>query len=442
MVGDLSLLAVPSASPVVRAPSKELHHGGLPLQGKRPQDPIQLCAQQQKHLEAAFQGQVMMLGHAQAASSAFQAFAMPDMAALIDVQADSHPDSVQLSLGIAEQCAKQEKILKFLRSGSDVKEVDVSLLAELIGHQTLPINMGSQPYFPDNALPIIMGSQPYTPDDKLSICEFGFDEPQQYLPENQLVIPDPLVEIFQSHGSALTIDLNGRILFNGNGDEMRDLLSMVLELNMYKREAGSCKTAFLVPYFDRKRLSRTSNHVSDSKLASTAVGASKSTANVKSRSLSKKKQKGKNIKERDLHQKNYFHASEAFLSILLDKDRSSSTILSLKKTGPEISELLTQCSIGIAGTGLAVLLSVVCKMAIGMKSPIAATRLVNTGVGLGLFWLSWAVNGLRDTITSIFRGPSDMNLDEEEVAVRIQKSMNDILFRGVTILAITALKFA
>ncbi|KAF0927987.1 hypothetical protein E2562_037075, partial [Oryza meyeriana var. granulata] len=375
MVGELSsLLAVSSASPVVLAPSKELH-GVLPLQGKRPpsQDGIHLCAQQQ-HLEAAaaFQGQVMVPGHAQAGT-----FAVPDMAALIDVQ-DSHPDSVQLSLGITEQCARQEKILKFLRSGSDVKELDLSLLAELTGHQTLPINLGSQPYIPDDkisALPISVASQPYIPGDKLSICEFGLDEPQQYLPENQLVIPDPLVEFFQFHGSALTIDQNGRVLFSGNGDKMRDLLSIVLEFNMYKRETSSCKTAFLVPYFERKRRSRASSQASDSKLASTAVDASQSAANVKSKSSSKKKQKSKNVKERDLYQKNYFHASEAFLSILLDKDKNTSTIQSLKKAGPEISELLTQCSIGIAGTGLAVLLSVVCKMATGMKSPIAATRL-------------------------------------------------------------------
>lgn len=148
------------------------------------------------------------------------------------------------------------------------------------------------------------------------------------------------------------------------------------------------------------------------------------------------------MKERDLYQKNYIHASEAFLSILLDKDQNSSTILSLKKAGPEITELLTQCSIGIAGTGLAILLSVVCKMAAGMRAPYATTRLLSTSVGFGFFWLSWAVNGLRDTIASISRSPSNMNLEEDEVALRIQKSKNEIIFRAVTLLAITALKFA
>lgn len=145
--------------------------------------------------------------------------------------ADSHPDSVQLSLGIAEQCAKQDKILKFLMSGSDVKELD-----EFTGQQTLAMNMGTQPYMLD---------------DKLSICEFVLNEPQQYLPEKELVIPDPLLNFVQSLGSALTIDQNGRVLFAGNGDEMRDLLSVFLEFNMSKRETGGCKAAFLVPYFER-----------------------------------------------------------------------------------------------------------------------------------------------------------------------------------------------
>nr|CAB3463882.1 unnamed protein product [Digitaria exilis] len=242
MVGDLSLLAVAAASPVVLQPSKELH-GVLPFQGKRPQDAVaavQLCAPLQQHPQHPLEvmpAQVMVPGGhlAQPVPAAYQAFTMPDAATLIDVQ-DSHPDSVQISLGIAEQCARQEKILKFLMSGSDVKELDESLLAEFTGQQTLPINLGSHPY---------------VPDDKLSICEFRLDEPQPYLPEKQLVIPDPLLDFVKFHGFALTIDQNGQIIFAGHGDEMRDLLSLVLDFNMSKRETSGCKTAFLVPYFQR-----------------------------------------------------------------------------------------------------------------------------------------------------------------------------------------------
>ncbi|PWZ43671.1 hypothetical protein Zm00014a_020135 [Zea mays] len=460
MVGDLSLLAVASASPVVLPPSK----------GKRPQDAgVQLCAPLQQHpphhLEAVpyhqgQPGQMVVPGthQGQALPAAYQAITMPDTAMLIDVQGtivppsshndavlnqsalvllnsnikgtrrkdDSHPDSVQLSLGIAEQCARQEKLLKFLVSGSDVKELDESLLAEFTGQQTLAINMGTHPYLPD---------------DKLSIPEFVLNEPQHYLPEKELVIPDPLLHFIQSHGAALTIDQSGRVLLAGNGDEMRDLLSIFLAFNMSRRETGGCKAAFLVPYFERKRRSRANSQVSNLKLAGTTADVSKST-DFNSKSLSKKKHKVKNIKERDSYQRNYIHASEVILSILLDKDRSSSTILSLKKAGPEITELLTQCSIGIAGTGLAILLSVMCKMSNGMRTPFASARLLSTSVGFGLFWLSWAVNGLRDTIASIFRSRSGMNIEDDEVAVKIEKSVNEILFRALTLLAITALKFA
>lgn len=434
MVGDLSLLA--SASPVVLPPSKELR-GVLPLQGKRPQDAgVQLCAPLQQHpphhLEAVpyHQGQPVQMvvpgnHQGQALPAAYQAITMPDTAVLIDVQ-DSHPDSVQLSLGIAEQCARQEKLLKFLVSGSDVKELDESLLAEFTGQQTLAINMGTHPYMPD---------------DKLSIPEFVLNEPQHYLPEKELVIPDPLLHFIQSHGAALTIDQSGRVLLAGNGDEMRDLLSIFLAFNMSRRETGGCKAAFLVPYFERKRRSRANSQISNLKLAGTTADVSKST-DFNSKSLSKKKHKVKNIKERDSYQRNYIHASEVILSILLDKDRSSSTILSLKKAGPEITELLTQCSIGIAGTGLAILLSVMCKMSNGTRTPFASARLLSTSVGFGLFWLSWAVNGLRDTIASIFRSRSGMNIEDDEVAVKIEKSVNEILFRALTLLAITALKFA
>jgi hypothetical protein len=155
---------------------------------------------------------------------------------LISFLTDSHPDSVQLSLGIAALCARQEKIVKFLNSGSDVKELDESLLAEFTGQQTLAMNLGSQPYIPD---------------DKLSIYEFGLDEPQQYLPETQLVIPDPLVDFVQTRGSSLTIDQDGRVVFNGSGDGMKDLIRFLLEFNMPRREATGCKASLLVPYFDR-----------------------------------------------------------------------------------------------------------------------------------------------------------------------------------------------
>jgi len=67
-------------------------HGVLPFQGKRPQDAAaQLCAplqQQHHHHLEGLPVQVVVPGahQVQALPAAYQAFAMPDAATLIDVQ--------------------------------------------------------------------------------------------------------------------------------------------------------------------------------------------------------------------------------------------------------------------------------------------------------------------------------------------------------------------
>jgi hypothetical protein len=153
---------------------------------------------------------------------------------------------------------------------------------------------------------------------------------------------------------------------------------------------------------------------------------------------------------RDIFQKNYFHTCENLLSLLLDKSSTSTgrstgvAILSLKKLGPEIAHILTSFSIGIAGTGLAVLFSVACKTAApGTRLPISAARFFNTGFGLGLFWLSCAVNGLRDTIVQVFKDSNKLKMkDEDMMALKLERSMRDVLFRAGTLVALAALRLA
>ncbi|GMH10863.1 hypothetical protein Nepgr_012704 [Nepenthes gracilis] len=82
------------------------------------------------------------------------------------------------------------------------------------------------------------------------------------------------------------------------------------------------------------------------------------------------------------------------------QQNGKSIIRSLKKSGLELSQLLTQFSASIAGTGPAVIFSVFCKMACE-KVPLSTTKLVTTRVGFGLFWLSWAVNALRENVVYI-----------------------------------------
>lgn len=161
--------------------------------------------------------------------------------------------------------------------------------------------------------------------------------------------------------------------------------------------------------------------------------------NVNLKPPPKKKQNRKAGKERDLYHKNYFHACESLLSVILDK-KGKTAGLSLKKSGPEITQLLTHFSAGIAGTGLAVLLSVACKMASGRVT--FSTAFLNTSFGFGLFWLSWAVNGLQDTVSHLSKNSSKLKLKDEEIVGKVERSMKDILFRAAALMAVAVLRFA
>lgn len=147
-------------------------------------------------------------------------------------------------------------------------------------------------------------------------------------------------------------------------------------------------------------------------------------------------------RERDLYKRNYFHACESLLSLMINKRQHRRTaILSLKKSGPELPELLTQFSAGIAGTGLAVLFSVICKVAAG-RVPLCGYKVLNTGLAFGLVWLSWGVNKLRDTIVYISKNASKMGVKEEEMIKSVNKSVNDIYFRAATLMAVAVLRLA
>ncbi|KAJ3669623.1 hypothetical protein LUZ60_011573 [Juncus effusus] len=228
--------------------------------------------------------------------------------------------------------------------------------------------------------------------------------------ERQTSMPSSLLNFVgtMSKSSLLSIDLCGRILFSGSGAEMKDLLSILSEFDLYNKSPAGSKAALLFPYFERSGLrGRAANNISVLKFPTDTLAPLKSPGTLRTKPT-KKKQNKNTMKNRDIFQQNYFHAFESLLSVLLDKKINNtntntntdtgSAILLLKKSGPKIADILTQFSIGIAGTGLAVLLSVACK-----RAPLCATRVLSTSFGFGLFWFCSAVNGLRDTIVEVFK---------------------------------------
>ncbi|XP_020699409.1 uncharacterized protein LOC110111750 [Dendrobium catenatum] len=158
---------------------------------------------------------------------------MVEKPVLIDMQ-DAHPDSV-LSFGIAEQCTRHEKILKFLFSGtSEEDNIDTSLLSNLMGLRTVAI---------DNY-------------DMFSLYGVGAHDLDHILHSaRHFHIPKPLLEFISdsSNVTNVTVHPNGHMLLSGGVPEIKDLLSVAAEFNMLKSFTTSNKQSMVVPYFTRSR---------------------------------------------------------------------------------------------------------------------------------------------------------------------------------------------
>lgn len=348
---------------------------------------------------------------------------------LIDVR-DNHLNSVLFSFGIAEQCTKQEKILKYLRSGSnDVESAgkDMSILLDLMGPLAHAIDMHQQQFA-------------------------SYLEQQSHDAKSQpsLVYPSAALHLWEPSSNLLglnsgkMIHSDGRLLVSGASArvEMKDILSIISEFYFSKDSMKCTKHAMLVPYFDRKMCKTKSKGESSAQKLDVNAASLKSPQKTKYQTSPQRKSNKKAVKEREAYRNNYLHACESLLSIIVDKKRHGKTaVLSLKKSGLQVPHFLTKLSASIAGTGIAVLFSVACKLACG-RIVFSAPRLLNTGLGLGLIWLSWAVNNLRDTVVVINRSPGKLDAIEEDMMNNLDKNVKEIYFRAATLLAVVVLRLA
>ncbi|XVF32634.1 hypothetical protein REPUB_Repub17cG0099200 [Reevesia pubescens] len=329
---------------------------------------------------------------------------------------DAYLDTALFSFGIAEKCMRHEKILKFLMSNEVEKgELDLTFLSDLI--QPLMFGVHQQPY----------ASSLIYPSSKI---------------DAQKPLPDFVGEMVIN--SKITVNPDGRVVLTSTGTEIKEILSIVAEFYLSSNSTMWTKQLALVPHFNRTQSTEAhaSTNLSSPKFEVASIAPPKRPEKIKLKPSPKKKSSKKLARERDLYKKNYFHACESLLSLMVDKRRHGRTsVLSLKKSGPELPELLTQFSAGIAGTGLAVLFSVISKVACG-RVPFCASKLFSTGLGFGLVWLSWAVNRLRNTVVHISKNANKFDLKEEEMIKRVKKNVNEIYFRAATLMAVAVLKFA
>ncbi|CAN4093177.1 unnamed protein product [Withania somnifera] len=311
---------------------------------------------------------------------------------LIDVR-DNHLNSVLFSFGITGQCTRQEKILKYLRSGSNDVESGgqdmSSILFDLMGPLAQVIDIQQQKF-----------------------ASYLEQQSHDAMSQPSFVYPDAVLHLWEPSlnliglNSGKMIHSDGRMLVSGASAsvEMKDILSIMSEFYYSKDTMKSTKHAMLVPYFD-------------------------SPQKTKYQSSLQRKSNKKAVEEREIYRNNYLHACESLLSIIVDKKRHGKTaILSLKKLGLQVPHLLTKLSASIAGTGIAVLFSVACKLACGR-------------IALDL-WLSWAVNNLRDTVVVINRSPGKLDMIEEDMMTNLDKNVKQIYFRAATLLAVVVLRLA
>lgn len=334
---------------------------------------------------------------------------------------DAWSDSVHFSFRIAEKCARHEKFVQLVTSGSSELEnggLDLSTLSKL-----LEVQPDIEPLF-DLHQQEVASSLIYPGtrvDGKKPLMDFIGD---MICNSNIIVSPD------------------GRVLISGSGTEFKDILSIVAEFYMSKNSSNVSKQQMLVPYFHRpkSRIARAALSLSSLKLDAATVAPMKSpeTAKVKS---AKKKNSSKVSGEGDLYKRNLFHTCESLFSITMNqKQHGQMAILSIKKSGAELPQLLNQCSASIAGIGLAVFFSVVWKVACA-NAPFCSSKLFSTGLGIGLVWLSSAVNRLRDTVVYIIKNNGKLN-SEEEMISKVDESMKQIYFRAATLMVVAVLKLA
>lgn len=348
---------------------------------------------------------------------------------LIDTR-DDHLNSVLLSFGIAEQCTRQENILKYLRSGSnDVEsgEIDISILFDLMGPLVHAINMHQQQF------PSYLEQQSH---DAMS--------------QQSLVYPSAALHLWEPSSNLIglnsgkMIHSDGRLLISGASAsiEMKDILSIISEFYFSNDSMKCTKHAMVVPYFDRKTCKTKSKGESSAQKLDVNAASLRSPQKTKYQTSPQRKSNKRAVRESEIYRNNYLHACESLLSIIVDKKRHGKTaILSLKKSGPQLPHFLTTFSATIAGTGIAVLFSIACRLACG-RIVFSAPRLLNTGLGLGLIWLSWAVNNLRDTVVVINRSPGKLDMIEDDMMNNLDKNVKEIYFRAATLLAVVVLRLA
>ncbi|CAH8388344.1 unnamed protein product [Eruca vesicaria subsp. sativa] len=246
------------------------------------------------------------------------------------------------------------------------------------------------------------------------------------------------MSLFSDLNKEFSINPDAQILFSsGSRPELNDMVSIAAEFYTLKKSARWRKLSRLVPQF-----SRLDSEVLIDTLQQDEVNLDAATLPPQKTRATKPSRKKQNPKlrdrENDLYKRNHLHACESLISLMIGSEQHrQTTMLSLKKSCGELSELLTQLSISFAGTGIAGFFSVVCSAASGRVPFCCANNILDTGLSLSLVLLSWAVSSLRRAIVGINRKA----IKGEETTDKVESRIKDVYFRAATVIIMVALRF-
>lgn len=331
----------------------------------------------------------------------------------------SQPDSILISHGISENFSRNEKVLQILASPfceTQECQLDLSLLSPDVGLQS----PNWQPRaFSHYDLGVSYDEEETVPSIIIPRCGL-------HTAIHSLDYTGHL-----SHNLKTVTGSNNQVLFKGIRSEVKDILSIIDQYNLMGKQHLRRKQS-VVPYYFRRI-----------KVASKSKATASSTTKVRSPEKVMNKPSSRSSSKLRHQRPPYAnsHACEILLSLVVNKGQHEKTmLLSLKKSGPELPELLTHFSVLIAGTGLSVLLTVVAKMACG-GLPISSSKVLSTCIGFGLLRLSLGVNKLRDTIINIGKSSGKLKLVDESI-MKVDESMNAIFCRAAILMVLMFLKLS
>lgn len=176
-------------------------------------------------------------------------------------------------------------------------------------------------------------------------------------------------------------------------------------------------------------------------LSSGVVQSMKSSTVRRADRIGKKARSGHKKPTRDLYRSSSFHLYEfIFSSPFMDYNKASLTWKAIpKEKYAELFDVLNQIAIGLAGSGLAIMLFVASRM-LCLNATLDSTKFMSLLRGVGLLWLSSALQkfGAVVRLTAEFSGKG--RPERKEHLAMLRKEVHSVTFKVCTMVMLSMVR--